>query len=158
MPHAIPRPIPHSIFVFNGPDVWPDPATLDLTLVIEMRNVTSPTGLRVTANGRDITSRFGSPTTVDLDCNARRDSVVRANLQGFSEIGYTRIEASVNSGSTRLSDVKDILVYEFKPGQQRKNVVLFIGDAMGQTYRDAARLVARSVETVQEYGHAGRLF
>lgn len=118
-------------------------------LVIEMRNVTSPTGLRVTANGRDITSRFGSPTTVDLDCNARPDSVVRANLQGFSEIGYTRIEASVNSGSTRLSDVKDILVYEFKPGQQRKNVVLFIGDAMGQTYRDAARLVARSVETVQ---------
>lgn len=117
-------------------------------LVIEMRNITNPTGLRVTANGRDITSRFGSPTNPDLDCDGRPDSVVRANLQGFNEIGYVRIEASVNSGSARLSDIKDIQIYEFKPGQQRKSIVLFIGDAMGQTYRDAARLVARSVETV----------
>lgn len=117
-------------------------------LVIELRNITTVTGLRVTANGRDITSRFSAPTQVDLDCDARPDSVVRANLQGFTEIGYTRIEASVSAGGTTLRDIKDILVYEFKPGQLRKNVILFIGDAMGQTYRDAARLVARSVETV----------
>lgn len=117
-------------------------------LVLEVRNVTAPTGLKVTANGRDISSRFSAPTAVDLDCDGRPDSVFRANLQSFSDIGYVRIEASVNSGTRLLTDVKDILVYEMKPGQVKKNMILFIGDAMGQTYRDAARLVGRSVETV----------
>lgn len=117
-------------------------------LVLEVRNVTAPTNLKVTVNGRDISSRFSAAKAVDLDCDARPDSVFRADLVGFSELGYLRIEASVQAGATTLRDVKDILVYPFQPGRARKNVVLLIGDAMGQTYRDAARLVSRSVETV----------
>ncbi len=116
-------------------------------LVLEVRNVTAPTGLKVTVNGRDITSQFTGPVAVDLDCDGKSDSVYRANLQGFTEIGAVRLEASVTSGANLLTHIKDVLVYEFKPGSLRKNVVLFIGDAMGQTYRDAARLVGRSVET-----------
>lgn len=117
-------------------------------LVLEVRNVTNPTGLKVTANGRDITSRFGAAQNVDLDCDARPDTRFRADLVGFTELGYVRIEASVNSGTATLRDVKDILVYPFQPGRQKRNVIVFIGDAMGQTYRDAARLVSKSVETV----------
>ncbi|MCU1275037.1 MAG: alkaline phosphatase, partial [Bryobacterales bacterium] len=45
-----------------------------------------------------------------------------------------------------VSDSRTIQVREFNPvGGQRRNVVLFIGDAMGTAYRDAARLVSRSI-------------
>src|SRR5580765_2288966 len=39
---------------------------------------------------------------------------------------------------------RDVLVREFNL-VQRRNIILFIGDAMGTAYRDAARLVSRSI-------------
>lgn len=117
-------------------------------LVIEVRNVTAPRGFSVTANGRNITQFFSAPTTVDLDCDDRPDLVYRANLYGFQDLGQIAVSASVDTGDAGLqSDHKTVTVYPFslQPGA-RKNIVLFIGDAMGTTYRDAARIVARSVE------------
>ena len=43
-----------------------------------------------------------------------------------------------------MKDSRDVLVREFTLKQPR-NIVLFIGDAMGTAYRDAARLVSRSI-------------
>lgn len=112
-------------------------------LILEVRNTSTASGLRVTANNRDITSLFTGPTAAQLDCDATPDVVYRAELVGF-EAGDVRLTASVSTPSGATTAVKDILVYPFSPAQQRRNVILFIGDAMAQAYRDAARLVARS--------------
>ena len=43
---------------------------------------------------------------------------------------------------------RDILVRPFSlPASDRRNVILFIGDAMGTAYRDAARLVSKAIVT-----------
>jgi alkaline phosphatase len=115
-------------------------------LVVEIRNVTSASSFRVTVNGRDITSRFGPARQVDLDCNTSMDLVYRADLVGF-EPGDVRVVSTATTPAGQVSDVKDILVYPFSLPARRRNVVLFIGDAMSQPYRDAARIVAGSTET-----------
>ena len=117
-------------------------------LVIEMRNVTQASGLEVTANGASLTSKFSAPKAVQLDCDATPDMMVRADMVGFAP-GSIRIRARVSTDAGVLEDVKDIIVYPFAGlPSQRRNVILFIGDAMGTAYRDAARIVGRSVETV----------
>ncbi|MBC7925654.1 MAG: alkaline phosphatase [Bryobacteraceae bacterium] len=115
-------------------------------LVVEVRNAPSAAGLRVTANGTDISARFEGPTQIDLDCNGTTDAVYRANLYGFNTVGNVRVIATLGSAES----IKDVTVQPFSPaaGARRKNVILYIGDAMGTAYRDAARLVARSVDTV----------
>jgi alkaline phosphatase len=113
-------------------------------LILEVRNTSTASGLRVTANNRDITNLFTGPTAAQLDCDATPDVVYRAELVGF-EAGDVRLTASVSTPSGTTTAIKDILVYPFSPAQQRRNVILFVGDAMAQPYRDAARIVARSV-------------
>lgn len=113
-------------------------------LVLEVRNTNTASGLRVTANNRDITNLFTGPTAAALDCNDTPDVVYRAERVGF-EAGSVRLVATVTTPAGTRTDVKDITVYPFEVAQQRRNVILFIGDAMSQPYRDAARLVSRSV-------------
>jgi alkaline phosphatase len=120
-------------------------------LVLELRGGTG-SNLRVTANGADITSRFGEPTRVDLDCNGTQDSVYRANLVGFDEPGTVHLIATVTAGGQTLRALKDIEVRPFSVPAKARNIVLFIGDAMGTAYRDAGRIVGRSVETVPGVG------
>ncbi|MDZ4798766.1 MAG: alkaline phosphatase [Bryobacteraceae bacterium] len=117
-------------------------------LVIELRNTTSTTGLRVTANGLDITSRFTTTYQTDLDCNTTTDTVIRADRYGFDTPGWVRLIAELPAPGGPLRSIKDVLVYPFSLAQKKRNVILFIGDAMGNSYRDAGRIVARSVETV----------
>lgn len=117
-------------------------------LVLEARNVTAPGMLTVTANGRDLTAQFSGPKSVDLDCDGRSDSVYRAELVSFAEEGWVRVTATLTSGAGTLTTTKDIQVRAFSPAGKRRNVVLFIGDAMGTAYRDAGRIVGRSVETI----------
>ncbi|HYO82564.1 MAG TPA: alkaline phosphatase [Bryobacteraceae bacterium] len=112
-------------------------------LVIEVREAAAVEGLRVTANGTDITAAFGTPSRLDLDCNGTQDAVYRAPLYSFQNAGRVRLIATLGGANT----IKDITVQPFAVPDRKKNFVLYIGDAMGTTYRDAARIVARSVET-----------
>jgi alkaline phosphatase len=116
-------------------------------LILEVRNASTASGLRVTAGNRDITNLFTGPIPAQLDCDDTPDVIYRAEMVGF-EAGHVRLTASVSTPSGTVTAIKDILVYPFSPAQQRRNVILFIGDAMAQAYRDAARLVARSVPRV----------
>lgn len=117
-----------------------------LDVVIELRNATASGPLRVTADGTDISSRFGTPRSVDLDCNVTQDTVFRADLLSFTKSGQIRLTASVPTNMGVASASREITVYPFQMRGRGRNVILFIGDAMGTTYRDAARLVSRSVE------------
>jgi alkaline phosphatase len=115
-------------------------------LVLEVRNASSVSGLKVMAGPVDITSKFSAPVKAELDCDASSDWVLRADLQSFDTPGDVKLEVSLSAGGSALRASRDILVREFKTGAGRhRNVVLFIGDAMGTTYRDAARLVSKAI-------------
>ena len=115
-------------------------------LVLEVRNAAGVSGLKVTAAGADLTSKFSAPVKADLDCDGTSDWVMRADLQSFDTPGDVKLEVSLSAGGTAASDSRTIQVREFNlPAGQRRNVILFIGDAMGTAYRDAARLVSRSI-------------
>jgi alkaline phosphatase len=114
-------------------------------LVLEARNTTAGT-LTVTANGTDITSKFKGPAAADLDCDATPDAVWRADLVSFATPGWVRIVATLNSPQGRLETIQDLTVQPFSKAE-KKSAVLFIGDAMTQTWIDAGRIVARSVES-----------
>ncbi len=117
-----------------------------MDLVLEVRNAETLSGLKVMAGSVDLTSRFGAPSRADLDCDSTSDWVLRADLQSLDVPGEIRLEATASVGGTAVSDSRMITVREFNANTlQRRNVILFIGDAMGTAYRDAARLVARSI-------------
>jgi alkaline phosphatase len=115
-------------------------------LVLEVRSASSLSGLRVLAGSADITSRFSAPQRAELDCDSTQDWVVRANLQSFEAVGSLRLTATVVADGQQLRDERIIEVRPFSiPPGQRRNVILFIGDAMGTAFRDAARLVDKAV-------------
>ena len=117
-------------------------------LILEVRNANSAASVKVTAGALDISSKFAAPTAALLDCDTTSDFVVRANLQTFDTPGTVTLTATATVGTTTLTDTRTIQVVEFNPApNQRRNIILFIGDAMGTAYRDAARLVARSIVT-----------
>ncbi len=115
-------------------------------VILEVRNASNVTNLKVTAGAVDLTSKFGAPVKAELDCDASSDWVLRAELQSFDTPGEIKLDASLSAGGTPVQDSRTILVREFSMAQTgRRNVILFIGDAMGTAYRDAARLVSRSI-------------
>jgi alkaline phosphatase len=112
-------------------------------LVPEVRNTKTVTNLTVMAGSTDLTSKFSVPNPATPDCNTAPAIVVRANLQSFPA-GTISHTVSLTADGTAVQDYRSILVRPFQISRQR-NLVLFIGDAMGTAYRDAARLVARSI-------------
>ncbi len=115
-------------------------------IVLEVRNAAAVSGLTVMAGGVDWTSKFKAPVKATLDCDTTSDWVVRADLQSFPTPGQVKLEVSISADGTTVSDSRTIEVREFKvPDGQARNIVLFVGDAMGTAYRDAARLVSRAI-------------
>ena len=115
-------------------------------LVLEVRNATAVSALTVTAGGNDITANFTAPAAAAFDCDGSKGMSIRANLQSFNTPGDITVNVSLNAGGTTVTDSHVITVREFNPSTaQRRNVILFIGDAMGTAYRDAARLVSRAI-------------
>ena len=111
-------------------------------LVIEVRNATAVSGLTVNVSGTDISSRFGAATAKLLDCDTSSDWAYRANLQSFNS--NITLTATVTADGKTLTDTRNIQVRPFA-FPQRRNLILFIGDAMGTAYRDAIRLVDRAI-------------
>jgi alkaline phosphatase len=118
-----------------------------IDLVVEARNVGAPAQFKVTANGEDITKRFAAPLLTELDCNGDAGLVYRADLFEFPRPGSVKLAVELQSGTERLSAERDIEIQPFSLSQRPRNYIIFIGDGMGNAYRDAGRIVARSVET-----------
>lgn len=115
-------------------------------IILEVRNAAAVTNLKVTAGSVDLTANFAQPAAASLDCDTTPDMVVRADLQSFNVAGEIELNVSLSADGTTLTDKRMVTVREFNAATlQRRNVILFIGDAMGTAYRDAARLVSRSI-------------
>ncbi len=115
-------------------------------LVLEVRNAKAVSNLKVTAGAVDLTSKFAAAKAADLDCDASTDWVLRADLTSLDVPGDIPINVSLTADTTSLTTNRTVEVREFSiASAQRRNIVLFIGDALGTAYRDAARLVSRSI-------------
>jgi alkaline phosphatase len=116
-------------------------------VILEVRNAAAVSGLRVTAGEQDITSRFSAPVRAELDCDSSSDWVIRANLSSFETLGEWDLRASLQADGREVTHSRKILIRPFSMPADgtRRNVILFIGDAMGTAYRDAARLVSKSI-------------
>src|SRR5882672_3832803 len=82
-------------------------------LVLEIRNASTISGLKVTAGTTDITARFSTPQSAQLDCDNSADVVVRANLQSFDSTGALVLRAEAMAGGTAISDSRTIDVRAF---------------------------------------------
>ena len=112
-----------------------------IDLVIEVRNATAVSGLSVVASGINMSSSFSAAKAALLDCDTSSDWVYRANLQSFNS--SVELTATVTADGKTLTDKRTIQVRQFT-SPQRRNIILFIGDAMGTAYRDSIRLVDRA--------------
>lgn len=117
--------------------------------------------VRILADGHDITSTLGAPeVTSDNDANATDpDKAWTFRAIQLSTTGVHSLVAEVtdSSGSGTFEQrvgVQDFSLVETMPGHNKKhttfnhippkNIILYIGDAMGTAYRDAGRIVAKS--------------
>src|SRR5262245_12091532 len=101
-------------------------------LVLEVRNASAVTAVKVTAGDVDLSAKFGKPVAAQLDCDETSDWVVRADLQSFDAPGTIKLTATVTAGGSTVTDSRDVLVRPFSMPTDgvRRNVILFIGDAM----------------------------
>lgn len=104
--------------------------------------------IRILLDGTEATAEFGTPEiTTNNDNNAGNlDKAWTFRGVGLADAGVAQILVEVTDTSGQAgTGVRRIGVQAFKQGNfPKKNVILFIGDAMGATYRDAGRIVAKS--------------
>ncbi|MGI9087062.1 MAG: alkaline phosphatase [Chthoniobacterales bacterium] len=121
-------------------------------LRVEATGLTNPAtaSIQVTINGSDVTASLPAPeVTTDNDANsADGDKAWTYRAYSFPAEGVKTVVATVTDGASNGSRVQRIGVQKLSFGANgtlpRKNIVLYIGDAMGTAYRDAGRLVAKS--------------
>jgi alkaline phosphatase len=116
-------------------------------LRIEAANLRNPeASVRVMLDGVDMTRTMPAPEiTTDNDADASdHDRAWTYRNMSFPTAGVKTLRAIVQDGSTTAAATARIGVQEFKLQGGRKSIILFIGDAMGTAYRDAARIVAQS--------------
>ncbi len=113
---------------------------------VEATNVSPTARIKITLDGRDITTQLGVPEITD-DNDADASVSDRAwTFRGYSlnRAGVRILEATIVDGTQNLTTKTRIGVQDFKLAKNRKNIILMIGDAMGNAYRDAGRIVAKS--------------
>ncbi|MEK7952238.1 alkaline phosphatase [Luteolibacter soli] len=119
-------------------------------LRVEARGLTDTSATLVLRDelGNDIGSQFGTADEATTDNDSLPGDIDKAwvfRARSFPVEGVKTIVAEVHDASGTGSDTRKIGVQRFKarPGN-KKNIILFIGDAMGESYRDAGRIVSRS--------------
>lgn len=109
----------------------------------DLQNLNS--GLVVKINGADVTASLPSPeVTSDNDNNSGSlDKAWTFRNLTINQEGVTSIEASVENGkATQRIGVQAFNLHG--NGKKFKNIILYVGDAMGTAYRDSGRIVGKS--------------
>lgn len=119
-------------------------------LRVEAENLASTTArvqiLMTNENGATETLNYGGAfeQTSDNDNNATNiDKAWTYRKVSFTTRGIKTVQAIINDGRRIYGVGTQISVQEFNLPAE-KNIVLFLGDAMGTAYRDASRIVAQS--------------
>ncbi|MEO7724546.1 MAG: alkaline phosphatase [Chthoniobacterales bacterium] len=109
-------------------------ASLDATVTVQV-------------NGKPV-GTYVPEVTTDNDSNpADLDKAWTYRNVSFPTPGVKEITVTVSDNGAQGQATHRVGVQDFDlNGGKRKSIVLFIGDAMGTTYRDAGRIVAKSTE------------
>ena len=95
-------------------------------------------------NGTETLNYEGSPEITDNNDNLpTNDRAWTFRKVNFDTAGIKNIRAVITDGRTIYGVGTQISVQDFNLNRN-KNIVLYIGDAMGTAYRDASRIVAQS--------------
>jgi alkaline phosphatase len=102
-------------------------------------------GLTLFIDGRNVTNLLGAPeVTTDNDNNpATLDKAWTFRKVTLTKAKTTIISAHVDDGTGSVAADTRVGVQDFRL-HGKKNIILFIGDAMGTAYRDLGRLVGQS--------------
>lgn len=65
----------------------------------------------------------------------------------FPAAGVWVVKATISDGALKGDALTRVGVQDFQLNGNRKSIILFIGDAMGTVYRDAGRIVAKSMRS-----------
>ena len=106
---------------------------VSVQIVVETENGTEH--LNFAGALEDTTNNDNNPNGLDRAMTYRRVS--------FTTPGIKTIRVSVLDGNNSYNITTQISVQNFNL-QSNKNIILFIGDAMGTAYRDSSRIVAQS--------------
>jgi len=115
-------------------------------LRVEAVGLTRPNAsLRVLLDGVEATATLSPPEiTTDNDADsATLDKAWTFRRVAFSSAGVKVLQAIISDDAQSATATTRIGVQLFQL-QGKKNILLFLGDAMGTAYRDVARIVAKS--------------
>ena len=115
-------------------------------LRVEATGVSDPNStLSVFIDGKPFTASFGAPevTTNNDNDPATLDKAWVFRAISLSNAGVIALSARVSDSGGDGDALTHVGVQDFKINGN-KNVILFIGDAMGTAYRDVGRIVAQS--------------
>ncbi len=104
-------------------------------ITIQVENATGTETLNFEGSVEQTENNDNNPNTNDRAYTYRKVS--------FDTAGLKNIRAVITDGRTIYGVATQISVQEFSLNRN-KNIILYIGDAMGTAYRDASRLVAQS--------------
>ena len=154
----------------------PDSGTLaagqrfDIRVEATSDSAEPPRGLRVTANGVDLTARnaldrgvggergaggTGAPGARGQAADSARPNTTNFLLRGYSVDvpGPLVIEARTNDGTSAVARLSVEAWAEGTPGSARaRNIILLLGDGMGIAHRTAARVMSRGLHNGKASG------
>lgn len=117
-------------------------------LRVEATNISDENAtISISIGGRNVTGTLPAP---EVTTNNDNDSATLDKAWTFRNISLTK--AGVTSIDARVRDASGATTARIRAGVQefrlegKKNIILFIGDAMGTAYRDVGRIVGKSTE------------
>ncbi len=121
----------------------------DLRVEVENHSANSRMRIQVSVENENGTENlnFAGPVedTTDNDNNPNApDRAITYRRVSFTTPGIKTIRVLVFDGRNIYGVGTQVSVQNFNLNANNKNIVLFIGDAMGTAYRDASRIVAQS--------------
>jgi alkaline phosphatase len=112
---------------------------------VEFKNVVKPEDVKITVNGQDYKTVFGSDVTFTAEEKGKEDKVLGSavTLRGLkiAKAGDYTIEVSAGSETKNVTWT----VYGTGEAPKAKNVIFLIGDGLSVAHRTAARIMSKGM-------------
>lgn len=112
---------------------------------VEFKNVVKPEDVKITVNGQDYKTVFGSDVTFTAEEKGKEDKVLGSavTLRGLkiSKAGDYKVEVSAGAETKNVTWT----VYGTGEAPKAKNVIFLLGDGLSVAHRTAARIMSKGM-------------
>ena len=112
---------------------------------VEFKNVVKPKDVKITVNGQDYKTIFGSDVTFTAEEKGKEDKVLGSavTLRGLkiAKAGDYKVEVSAGSETKNVTWT----VYGTGEAPKAKNVIFLLGDGLSVAHRTAARIMSKGM-------------